>query len=416
MVAAFGEEADYRNWWDWLVELEPKMKMSERMEAMLALFDYGRDSKNLRDKMLELAWRAVENAEEDAKAALLQRIVFISDVTGDVKLGMQARSMIHQDEKDESVRDNMFIQLSALNRWDETAEVFLQQIASLADSGQNPRPDIHAYAAAALRRAGREDEARAHDSWADKLALGDVPTSLSIGQGYAFGGDYERAGLWFERAVRECDPQSGRFSDALRAHSDHILGGFKWKEAAACAEVLALLESSRYSLPTPIMRLRMQADLARALSILKVNRPRAIGMLEKCHAMFPCDGTLADHFFPALRDAGLVAEHDKWFEESWRMIQSVIVRYPDSDNTMNTAAWLASRANRRLPQAEKLLKQAIALNPRQAAYLDTMAEVQFAKKNREKAIEWSNLSINHSPQDTMIRRQNVRFVKDDFPH
>lgn len=132
--------------------------------------------------------------------------------------------------------------------------------------------------------------------------------------------------------------------------------------------------------------------------------------------MFPSDGTLADHFFPALREAGLIKEHDEWFEKSWDKINAIITRYPESDNSMNTAGWLASRANRRLDEAEKLLKIALKQNPRQPAYLDTMAEIYFAKKDRKKAIEWSNLSANYSPDDSMIRKQNARFLNGAFPN
>jgi predicted Zn-dependent protease len=96
-------------------------------------------------------------------------------------------------------------------------------------------------------------------------------------------------------------------------------------------------------------------------------------------------------------------------------MSAVLRKFPDSDNTCNTAAWLASRACRKLEPAEKLLLHALALNPEQPAYLDTMAEIQFAKGNRAKALEWSSEAINFMPLDTMLRRQHHRFQSGPLP-
>src|SRR5690606_18298409 len=100
---------------------------------------------------------------------------------------------------------------------------------------------------------------------------------------------------------------------------------------------------------------------------------------------------------------------------SWKKITGAIALHPASDNTRNTAAWLASRALRRLDEAETLLNEALNLNPRQAAYLDTMAEVHFARGDRKTALQWSRLSMNFKPEDDMIRRQYFRFLDAPFP-
>ena len=108
-------------------------------------------------------------------------------------------------------------------------------------------------------------------------------------------------------------------------------------------------------------------------------------------------------------------QHDKWFEISWNRVNDVIAEYPTSDNSRNTAGWLASRARRHLPEAEKHLQEALALSPRQSAYLDTMAEIQFAKGDRAKALEWSQRAVNFMPLDPMLRRQQERFRTAPLP-
>jgi tetratricopeptide (TPR) repeat protein len=131
--------------------------------------------------------------------------------------------------------------------------------------------------------------------------------------------------------------------------------------------------------------------------------------------MLPADGSLADHIQPALRDAGLTEEHDRCFEAAWRHLEAVIRRFPDGDNTRNTAAWLAARGNRRLDEAARHLERALAAKPNQAAYLDTMAELWFARGDRGRAVEWSRRAVAAEPEDAVLRRQLERFRTARFP-
>ena len=55
------------------------------------------------------------------------------------------------------------------------------------------------------------------------------------------------------------------------------------------------------------------------------------------------------------------------------------------------------------------------MNPYQVAYLDTMAEVQFAKGKRKEALEWSARAVNYRPTDPQLRRQHERFRSSPLP-
>jgi tetratricopeptide (TPR) repeat protein len=320
-------------------------------------------------------------------------------------------------------RDKIFwglqiVQLSAAGRWNDAADLILKQIAAISESGQEPGADLHAYAAGALRAAGRIKEAQEHDQWAERMALGSASTAIRAGNGYAFGHDFKRAADWWARAAIQSDPDSDDFGMAVKLHSDALLEQRKWPEAAATSEVIAAIYSGseyQWSNQLPLMRQRLQADMARALSRLDSDRAGSIALLERCHRIFASDGGLADFFFPALREAGLIKEHDAWFLKTWQWMENVIQRFPESDNTRNTAAWFAARAMRKLDAAERHLRKALAASPNQPAYLDTMAEIHFARGNRAKAVEWSQIAVNHSPEDTLLRRQHERFRSDPLP-
>jgi len=311
------------------------------------------------------------------------------------------------------------VHLSAAERWDEAAEVILKQIATIIEARQEPTADLHAYAAAALRIAGRHEQAVEHDRWVELLALGSAETAIRVGNGYAFGLDYRRAAEWWARAAIQAQPESEEFALAMKLHSDALLEQEKWPETAATSELIAAIYAGsdyQWANQLPLMRQRLQADMARSLARLASDRSGSLATLARCHRTFASDGSLADFFFPALRKAGLLKEHDAWFLDSWNRIEAVIARYPDCDNTRNTAAWFAARAVRKLDAAEQHLRRALAANPNQPAYLDTMAEIQFARGKRAKAIEWSLRAVNFAPEDTLLRRQHERFRSAPIPH
>jgi tetratricopeptide (TPR) repeat protein len=317
--------------------------------------------------------------------------------------------------------------LSIRGEWNQVVEIFTKLFAGeKGDQVSINEPQIHAYIAASLRRAGLEDEAVVHDGWAEKLSLGDPRASMVISDAYAFGGDMERSNRWLERYAIESPPASDTYGDLVRdnardayhRYSVHLLEQGKWKESAALSEAMALRASDvdgNFTRVQFILSMRLKADLPLALSRIDTHRDQALGMLDRCHSLFPGVGTLADYFYPALRKAGLLKEHDQYFESSWKFMSALLKRFPRSEQNLNGAAWLAARAVSRLPEAEAFALRALQLNPDQPAFLDTLGEVHFAKKDRKGAVKWSTLATNFDPEDAMIRRQYVRFSTDPFP-
>ena len=415
---AFGGQDEMVALWDWLAELQPAASRAERLDGMLALCGLGRDPLRLREKWLVLARAVVQQAAPEKRRLVIDKMVFMAGQSPDVRTSLEL-----WDQLDESGREGIswrarILDLSAAERWDEAAGFFLKQIDRISKTKSAPQPSLYACAAACLRKAGRTDEAAAQDSLVEKLALGN--DALEIANGYAYGCDYKRAADWRARSVRQSDPAADNFADGLQLHTEMLVEQGKWQEVAAISEVRAQMMASLGSesvLVPPLLslRLRLQSDLGRALVRLKADRAGSVAMLGNCYRMFPCDGSLADDFFPAIRKAGLIKEHDEWFEESWERMTNVIRQFPYSDNTCNTAAWIASRARRNLDQAERFLEKALAANPDQSAYLDTMAEIQFARGNREKALEWSQRAVNFMPLDVMLRRQHERFRTGPLP-
>jgi tetratricopeptide (TPR) repeat protein len=155
--------------------------------------------------------------------------------------------------------------------------------------------------------------------------------------------------------------------------------------------------------------------MCRALAGLAGDRQAAIGRLQPLRKRCLSEGSMADYFFPALRRAGLTQLHDAWFEDTWGLYGAVLRRFPKSHNTLNTAAWTAARAMRRLDEAGDLIDRALQIAPNEAAYLDTRAEVWFGLRDRPQALRWSDRALHREPTEQGLLRQHERFAEGAFP-
>lgn len=414
-ATALGEEQMVSEWLGWIREIKPTIKHPETLEAMLAIFQQSTHPGSLREEWLKRAWKMVEEEkDETTKKIYVKRILSLCIVQQDVTNSLKAWDMLDGEERADAAWGSIDKYLSAAGRWDDAAEL----LGNMMKGQRISSPEMHAYLAATLRRAGEEKQAKVHDDLAKQLALGYAPSSLRIGAYYAYAGDFERAAEWYRRAVIQADVSEGEFVAALIKFAETNLRQRNWKIAAACHEVIAqVYASEKYKdgALSDFAKARMSADLSRSMATLPDQRETALETLRSIHQQFKTDGILADDFFPALKEAGLEAELKIWFAESWDWMTAVIEKYPKSHNSRNTAAWFAARARLKLAEAEKLQEGALALAPEQAAYLDTMAELKFAQGDRKSALKWSNRSVSFEPFDDMIRFQNERFRNSPLP-
>jgi tetratricopeptide (TPR) repeat protein len=414
-AAILGEDDTVMEWLVWIREVDPKMKDREAIEAMLAIFQLSPSSGNLREKWMIRLWQEVKDEKnEELKTKYVRQIMSLCISQKDVLNTLKAWDMLDAKERASAQWGTIDMYLSAAGRWKEAAEI----LVSMRKGRVHASPEIHAHLAATLRRGGMEEQARVHEEMADKLALGSAPTSMRMGGYYFYAGDFERADMWFKRATLEADPTDGEFLTALEKYSEKHVRDRNWKLAASCQEVIMHIyasQSYRNGALSELAKSRMSADLSKAMAILPDDKEKALKILKEIHQAFKPDGVLADDFFPALREVGLKKELEEWFGESWDLMVKVIDDCPKSRVTRNTAAWFASRTGLKLAEAEKYLKVAIQMSPEEAAYLDTMAELKFAKGDRKAAVEWSQRAVCFDPFDDVIRLQNERFRNAPLP-
>ena len=290
-------------------------------------------------------------------------------------------------------RTKLFLD-TALLRWKKVEPLYA------ALEKQNPGDyDNLAKWSMVLRKLNQSKKAAEVLDRALLLTMGDAKAISAIAMQLSYAGyDEDAVSLWQQVAMRS-EPETPSYDQAivaLGALSSTYIQQKSWKKAAAIAEVY-----SRYTMRgrssgavLGILNIRFKADFFKGMQFLKMGkRQRALKVLDACQSIIPGSGALADDFFPALRLAGVDQQYNQWFEQSYQHVDAACKLYPQSANTHNTAAWLASRAVRRLDDALRHAEIALELRPSQGAYIDTMAEVWFAKGDRKKAVEWSKKAV-----------------------
>jgi len=410
-----------QEWWELTEKLKPRSSRAERMRAVMVLLGRIPGRPGERHEWLDLAWKLHQKGDEDEKIVSIKRLADLAFRSGDVELGVRTLDDMPDEMREGYYWRQRVAHLSANNNWDEVCSILLQQIDTANNSdGTMTTAAGHAYAAGALRQAGRHQEAKSHDRQAELLALGDSSTAAQIASAYAFTYDFERSKIWWRRAALYSTPDSGLYSQIIANYAITLQNDpTRWQLLAAMQEVVGsqAIDSSYYDQEFPLMDMhtRLKADTFRALSRLQDQPKQSLALLEECHRNYANDGVLADYFFPALRLAGLHAEHDRWFAQSWQKFEKVISEFPGAHNTRNTAAWFASRAQRELKRALEFQQEALKSAPEQPAYLDTMAEIHFAMGRRADATKWSRKAILLDPADGELRRQFHHFANDPLP-
>lgn len=418
----FGEGAHVMGLWDAIGLYQPEIEGADRLDLFVRVLGEIPDPDGLADDWWEWAWDEAEKGEKlervDQLGLMLalsalnpnaNRFLKVTELAREAGFGLDGLGKFSDDYL---LKSYEILCLGATGQWAKVAKSWQTEVDAFPSD-----PMKHAYLAGALRRVGKEEQAKNHDLIAARLALGQVETLRKIGQAYASSGDFVRAREWWMRAAVESTTGDLVFYYAAMLTAEGAMEAGDWLLAASLGEMKLLYQMMRgdaLGQPAGLLRGRIEVEFARALAGVEDDRDATLASLKRCHQIGLSDGSMADYFFPALRKAGFADEHNQWFEESWSSYEKVLERFPKSYNTMNTAAWTAARANRRLDEAEILVERALDAIPGQAAYLDTMGEIWFSRRNREKALEWSDRAVLRSPGESSLLRQYQRFESGEF--
>lgn len=167
---------------------------------------------------------------------------------------------------------------------------------------------------------------------------------------------------------------------------------------------------------TGYLDLGVSIHRARARGLLaKGDKAGALDQLKVCNDLIPGYIKVVEEFHPLLRKAGLATEADELFENSFKIFSESARQYPDSAAQANNAAWVAALTGKRLDEALALAERAVKLSPESPSYADTMAEVQFARGDREQALTWARKAVELDPEAKLYAERLEAFAKRELP-
>jgi tetratricopeptide (TPR) repeat protein len=131
--------------------------------------------------------------------------------------------------------------------------------------------------------------------------------------------------------------------------------------------------------------------------------------LKELLRLLPDDAEIALDAVPLLVDLGRADDAAKLFAPAYQSAKAELDARPTDPQRMNALAWLCARCGQRLDEALKLATAALAIDPDNAAYLDTAAEANFRRGNVDEAIELETRALELRPTDPFMRDQLKRF-------
>ncbi|MEJ5252852.1 MAG: tetratricopeptide repeat protein [Armatimonadota bacterium] len=93
----------------------------------------------------------------------------------------------------------------------------------------------------------------------------------------------------------------------------------------------------------------------------------------------------------------------KRYEEAFRCYDEVLSRTPDNPLTLNNYAYTLAQANTRLDEAEAMANRALAAEPNNPIYLDTLGWIYYRQGRYVQAVQVLEQAVQDAPQEPELR-------------
>lgn len=118
--------------------------------------------------------------------------------------------------------------------------------------------------------------------------------------------------------------------------------------------------------------------------------------LAACLNAMPYSWEMIEDVVPKLDAAGWNAEADALFDSQLAKVRDLVKKYPHSPRFTNAVAWISATCRRNLDEAALMAARTLELSPDNASYLDTLAEVHFARGEPAKAVQVQRRAVELS--------------------
>lgn len=131
--------------------------------------------------------------------------------------------------------------------------------------------------------------------------------------------------------------------------------------------------------------------------------------LDKLMQLASTNTDVVQNTYPLLIAAGRRQDAKALFDEAYARFKVQIDAGKVDPVSWNDLAWLCARCDQKLDEALEYSRRAIAAQPYEAAFLDTMAEVHFRRGEMKEAVEFESRAAQLEPGDVFMNKQLNRF-------
>ncbi len=117
---------------------------------------------------------------------------------------------------------------------------------------------------------------------------------------------------------------------------------------------------------------------------------------------------------PKLEKRDRKKEADKIFSKAFDFYQTICADHPQLASCHNNLAWMAVVCQREMEQALTHAQKAVETVPNNPAFLDTLAEIRFQRKEIKEAVELMKKCVQLAPKAGYFRKQLKRFESGDL--
>ncbi|HET7698394.1 MAG TPA: tetratricopeptide repeat protein [Vicinamibacterales bacterium] len=269
-------------------------------------------------------------------------------------------------------------------QWNEAAQAWA------AVQKLSPRnTEVMARRATSLMNGGRPADAQAVLREALKIAPNDVRLTFILAQAHRDAGDLDAAEAT-ARALAAAYPQDPRTTYLLAQMLD-ARGRHK--------EIVELLKPEIERLRAAKAKPQQIGLLlgAQGLALLQLKRyDEAIASYKEAIAATPDDTSVQFQFGAALDRAGRRPEAQKVFRD-------LIARHPDHANALNYLGYMLAEQGTSLDEAVSLIQRALALDPGNPSYLDSLGWAYFQQGKLDLADPPLSAAADRLPKNSVIQ-------------
>ncbi len=304
--------------------------------------------------------------------------------------------------------------LAETGRYREAAEFYNEQVKE--------QPDLtllRFLEALCWQKAGEPDLAADRLTLANQL-VSDALDRVEIADQLAARHWYAQAAEQLRIVIRTLDPSER--DGAIYAYTLRKLTQAELADEVPTLELLRAWRWNLWRIMDPEMFLSdvgfypyyvFQARFYHAKHLLETGKPKAaIEWMDQARQAYPAAIEIGEIFVPQLRKQGLSDEANRIFNEIDTLMTQLCQRFPKSALYLNNLAWMYARCDEKMDKARELAERAVELEPRNATYIDTLAEVEFRRGNHRRAVELARRCIQLDPDHHHYRRQLVRFTAE----